>query len=77
MIIAGLILAVTFVGGIFVLTHTIQVSKGDDEKESSPSTENISVENILKEIKGLREDITRKEKALIDLLQEIKKLDKE
>lgn len=66
-----LILLITFMIGIFILTRTAQTSKGDD-KESSPS-----IDIVLKEVRELREDINRKEKALIDLLQELKKIDKE
>ena len=66
-----LILLITFVIGIFILTRTTQTSKGDDSL-SSPS-----IDIILKEVRELREDINRKEKALIDLLQELKKIDKE
>ena len=71
MIISALLLLATFLIGVFVLTHNLQKQNGDEE--SSPSVNTISIEPILKEIKELREDITRKEKALIDLLQELKK----
>ena len=65
MIFSALMLSATFIGGIFVLIHVL---KGDEK--SSPSTE---TEMILQEIKELRNDMVRKEKALIELLQEINK----
>lgn len=71
MIISVLLLLAIFLVGIFVLTHNFQKAQKDDEEPSS-SVNTISIEPILKEIKELREDITRKEKALIDLLQELK-----
>lgn len=71
MIISALLLLATFLIGVFVLTHNLQKQNGDEEP--SPSVNTISIEPILKEIRELREDITRKEKALIDLLQELKK----
>ena len=60
----GLSVAVC-IGGFFVIS---QVSKLGDDDKTSPE-----IEDVLKEIKSLREDINRKEKALIDLLQELKK----
>ena len=56
---------VTFIGGFFAIS---QVSKLGDDDKTSPE-----IEDIMKEIKSLREDINRKEKALVDLLQEFKK----
>lgn len=63
MIFSVLMLFITFIGGIFILMRII---KGDEK--SSPSTE-----MIIQEIKELRQDIAKKEKALIDLLQELNK----
>ena len=71
MIISALLLLATFLIGVFVLTHNLQKAQKDD-KEPSSSVNTISIEPILKEIRELREDIVRKEKALIDLLQELK-----
>lgn len=53
------------IGGFFVIS---QISKLGDDEKTSPE-----IEDIMKEIKNLREDINRKEKALVDLLQELKK----
>lgn len=63
MIFSVLMLFITFIGSIFILMRII---KGDEK--SSPSTE-----MIIQEIKELRQDIAKKEKALIDLLQELNK----
>lgn len=51
----------------FIILKKIFKKIGDDEKTSP------EIEDIMKEIKSLREDINRKEKALVDLLQELKK----
>lgn len=53
--------------GSFVILKKIFKKFGDDDKTSP------EIEEVLKEIKNLREDINRKEKALVDLLQELKK----
>lgn len=53
------------IGGFFVISRILKL--GDDDKTSP------EIEEILKEIKNLREDMNRKEKALIDLLQELNK----
>lgn len=53
------------IGGFFVIS---QVSKLGDDDKTSPE-----IEEVLREIKNLREDMNRKEKALIDLLQELNK----
>lgn len=53
------------IGGFFIIS---QVSKLGDDDKTSPE-----IEDVLNEIKNLREDMNRKEKALIDLLQELNK----
>ena len=64
LLMVGLSVAVC-IGGFFVIS---QVSKLGDDDKTSPE-----IEDVLKEIKNLREDVNRKEKALVDLLQELKK----
>ena len=64
LLMVGLSVAVC-IGGFFVIS---QVSKLGDDDKTSPE-----IEEVLKEIKNLREDINRKEKALVDLLQELRK----
>ena len=66
MILAIVLLVLAYIGS-FVILKKIFKKFGDDEKTSP------EIEDIIKEIKSLREDINRKEKALIDLLQELKK----
>ena len=66
MILAAILLALAYVV-TFIILKKIFKKFGDDEKTSP------EIEDIMKEIKGLREDINRKEKALVDLLQELKK----
>lgn len=66
MILAAILLALAYVV-TFIILKKIFKKFGDDEKTSP------EIEDIMKEIKSLREDINRKEKALVDLLQELKK----
>ena len=64
LLMVGLSVAVC-IGGFFVIS---QVSKLGDDDKTSPE-----IEDVLREIKSLREDMNRKEKALVDLLQELRK----
>ena len=66
MILAIILLVLAYIGS-FVILKKIFKKFGDDDKTSP------EIEEVLKEIKNLREDINRKEKALIDLLQELNK----
>ena len=66
MILAIVLLVLAYIGS-FVILKKIFKKFGDDDKTSP------EIEEVLKEIKNLREDINRKEKALIDLLQELNK----
>ena len=66
MILAIVLLVLAYIGS-FVILKKIFKKFGDDDKTSP------EIEEVLKEIKNLREDINRKEKAWIDLLQELNK----
>jgi hypothetical protein len=63
---AAILLVLAYIA-TFIILKKIFKKFGDDEKTSP------EIEDIMKEIKSLREDINRKEKALVDLLQELKK----
>lgn len=60
------LLVLAYIGSFVILKKIFKIF-GDDNKMSP------EIEDVLKEIKSLREDINRKEKALIDLLQELNK----
>ena len=66
MIFVIILLVLAYIGS-FVILKKIFKKFGDDDKTSP------EIEDIMKEIKSLREDMNRKEKALVDLLQELKK----
>lgn len=66
MIIAIVLLVLAYIGS-FVILNKIFKKFGDEDKTSP------EIEDVLREIKSLREDMNRKEKALVDLLQELRK----